>query len=57
MPTQEGIRLHDQQRLFPGAQLADQEDKQRPVAPGECRALCLPFEDDQLLAQRSVFEH
>ena len=57
MPTEHGIRLDDVEGLPPGAQLGGQKDEESPVAPGELRSLCVPVEDDQLLAKYSVLEH
>jgi hypothetical protein len=51
-----GIGLDDDQGLLPRAQLAGQENNESTVAPGELRALYLPPEHDQLLAQESILE-
>jgi hypothetical protein len=56
VPAQDGVWLDDDQRIFPGAQLACQEHDQSPVAPGEFGTLGLPFENDYLMAQQRVFE-
>ena len=42
MPAQDGVGLDDDDRLFPPAQLAAQEDDERPVAPGENLYRILP---------------
>jgi hypothetical protein len=57
MPAQDGVRLDDDQSLLPGAQLADQEDDEGTVTPGELGTLDLPLEDCQLLTEESIFEH
>jgi hypothetical protein len=35
MPAQHGVRLYNDQCLFPPAQLACQEDDECPITPGE----------------------
>jgi hypothetical protein len=35
MPAQHGVRLHNDQCLFPAAQLACQENDEGPIAPGQ----------------------
>ena len=57
MPAQEGIRLDNQQSLFPLARLAGQQHKQRAVAQGEFRSLHLPLQHDELLTQQCVLHH
>ena len=57
MPTQNGVRLDDHQSLFPRAQFAGQKDDDGTIAPGQSWSLGLPFEYDDLLAQKSVFQH
>jgi hypothetical protein len=57
VPTQYGVKLDDEQRLFPGAQPGGQEGEQGAVASGEDRALGLSFEHHQLLPQQSVLKH
>jgi len=37
--------------------LGGQKDEECPVTPGESWSLCVPVEDDQLLAKYSVLEH
>ena len=56
MPAQQCIGLNDEERCFPRTQLAGQEYKGRPVAPGEGGAFRLATEDDHLLAQEGVLE-
>ena len=56
MPAQQGVGLNDEERCLPRAQLAGQEYKGRPVAPGEGGAFRLATEDDHLLAQEGVLE-
>ena len=57
MPAQERVRLDNDQCLFPRAEPAGQQYQQSAVASGEFRPLCLPLQDDQLLAQKDVLEY
>ena len=57
MPAQHGIRLYNDQSLFPRAQLTGQENDEQSVAPSESWAFTLPFENDKLLTKQSVFQH
>ena len=56
VPTQNGVRLDDDQSLPPQAQLAGQEDDGSAVAPEELGMLDLPLEHAQLLTEEGVFE-
>jgi hypothetical protein len=47
----------DEQCLFPGTQPGGHQDEHRAVAPGKYRALGLPLEHDELLAQQGVLQH
>jgi len=46
MPAQHGVWLYDDQRFFPRAQLAGQQDDERPISPCEFRTLGLSLEYD-----------
>ena len=57
MPAQQRIRLDNHEYLLPCWQLACQQHKQRPVAPGQGWSFHLPFQHDELLAQERVFQY
>ena len=50
MPTQEGLRLDEEKRLFPGPNYAGQEHQEKPVRLLVCWWLDLPAQDDELLS-------
>ena len=49
MPTQQGIRLNDEEGLLPELGAASQEDQLEAIAVGELRPFHLPLEHDELL--------
>ena len=54
MPAEEGIGLHNQQRLFPVPGGPREDDQEQPIGPGTRCALHLTAEDDQLLTEQRV---
>jgi len=68
MPAQHGVRLYNNQCLFPPAQLACQEDDEGPIAPSErlrariCELRTLGTSDlalkhDELLTKQGILHH
>jgi hypothetical protein len=47
--------LNDEERLFPGTNEPCQQDEKDAIGVRACRPLHLPFEDDELLAQKGIF--
>jgi hypothetical protein len=56
MPSQQGVRLNDHEGRLPGWEPAGDVDKESAITPGEGWALGVSLEDNELLAQESVFE-
>ena len=56
-PPESILRRHfpDQEGLFPVANQSGQQDEERSIYPGAGRLFHLPMQNDQLLAQQSVF--
>ena len=57
MPAQDGVRLDDEQGLFPRAQPAGHQDEQRSVTLGQHWAFDLSLQNDELLAQEGILQH
>ena len=55
MPAEEGIGLHNEERLFPVPDGSREQDQEQPIGPGTRWALHLTTEDDQLLTEQRVF--
>ncbi len=57
MPAEQGIWLHDEQSLFPGANQPSQQDEEQSIGFRTCRSFHLPLEDDERLSQEGIFRH
>ena len=55
MPTEEGIGLNQEKRLFPVPGSPRKHDEKHPIGPGTSWALHLTAKGDQLLSQQGVF--
>src|SRR5437660_4467112 len=56
-PSEQGIWLHDEQSLFPGANQPSQQDQEQSIGFRTCRSFHLPLEDDERLSQEGIFRH
>ena len=54
MPAQQGVGLHNEQALAPGAHTTGEQDQQRPVDARAARARDAASQDDQLLPQERI---
>jgi len=55
MPAQDRVGLHEQDRLTSGSCHRARAEEHSPIDGAELRALDLPLEDQELLAQKQVF--
>ncbi len=55
MPTEERVGLEDEQRLFPVLDATGEEDEPETIGLRKCRPFDLAVEDDELLAEQSIF--
>ncbi len=55
MPPQQGVWLNKQEGLLPGSNPLGQQDEERSIGPGASGSFHLSTENDELLAQESVF--
>jgi hypothetical protein len=55
MPTEEGIGLNHQERLFPAVSGPREQDQEYPISFAAGWALYLTTEDDQLLTEQGIF--
>ena len=55
MPTQQGIRLNNQEHLFPTASSPCEEEQENPIRLGTGGAFDLKVENDELLTKQHVF--
>src|SRR5260221_12728886 len=55
MPAQQGLWLNDEEGLLPGSNQPGQQDKEHAIGFRACWPFHLPSEDDELVAQESVF--
>ncbi len=51
----EGVRLDDQERLFPVGDEAGQEEEPEAITAAEVRTLNLTVENEELLAEQGIF--
>lgn len=54
MPTQQGVRLDDEEGLLPELVAAGQEEESKAVAIGEMGLFHLAFEHDEPLSQHHI---
>ena len=57
MPTKECIRLNDVKGLFPKAGTVGELNESETIGMGNLRSLHLPVEENQLLAEHSIFNN
>ena len=57
MPTQQGVRLYDQEGLSPAADTASEAKKPEPIAAGEARGFSLASEENELLPKEGIFSN
>jgi len=57
MPTQECIWLYDVKGLLPKFGTVGKENEPETIGIGNLRSLDLPVEDNQLLAEHSIFNN
>ncbi len=50
MPAQQGLWLHDEERLLPGTNEPSQQDEEDAIGFGASRPFHLPPENDELLS-------
>ena len=55
MPTEQGVRLDDEEGPLPELGAAGQEDQSNAIAVGELGSFHLAVEYDELLSQHHVF--
>ena len=54
IPSQQGVRLHNEERRLPVLGEAGQEDQPEAIAVGEFGSLHLALEHDELLSQYRI---
>jgi len=54
MPTQQGVRLDDEEGLSPELGAAGEEDQSKAIAIGELGSLHLALEHNELLSQHHI---
>src|SRR5215469_7441352 len=57
MPPQQGVWLNDQNGILPSMNQPCQEEEEHAIRISARWPFHLPFEDDELLSQESVFHH
>ena len=55
MPAKNRLGFDNEQNLFPGPELAGQQDNQAALSSRETRAFDRAVEDDKLLAEQEIF--
>ena len=55
MPPEQGVRLNDDEGLFPRPNESSQQDEEQAIRFREGWPFHLPLEDDQLLSQEGIF--
>lgn len=55
MPAQNGLRLDDEQCLFPGLESTGEQDEETALGSGDVRAFDRSGDDDKLLTEQQIF--